>query len=230
MTVLRLHPRGLAPDENLIARCRHIPAAAMSDALEKMAAMVGIAPVGNCLSAIPGGILAGRAFTVRTRPGDNLALHKALDEAGPGDVVVVDARGDLSCSIMGDLMTRYAQARSVTAVVVDGAVRDRATISAGTMPIFSRGFSHIGPTKDGPGELHGPVCAGGQPVHDGDVIIGDEDGLTVVPLSRLAEAVTTAEKIVAGEEDTRAAIDTGRWDRSWIDRAAAVLQVDRAAP
>jgi regulator of RNase E activity RraA len=222
---LRIHPRGPVPDQELLKRYRAVPAAALSDALGRNAAVVGLSPVGDCLSGLAGASVAGPALTVRTRPGDNLALHKALDLAQPGDVVVVDARGDLYSSVMGDLMTRYAGARRVAAVVIDGAVRDRAVLSAGTVPVFARGFSHIAPAKLGPGEISAPISVGGVPVRDGDLVIGDEDGVTVVPRELAESALAAAERIVAGEAETRAAIDAGTWDRSWVDRAAAIVEV-----
>ncbi len=146
----------------------------------------------------------------------------------PGDVLVVDAHGDLESSIMGDLMTRYAMSRGVAAVVIDGAVRDRDFISNGSLPIFARGFSHIGPDKVGPGEIHVPVTIGGVVVHDGDLVVGDSDGVTIVPHARIDEALANAERIVNNEVETRRAIDAGTWDRSWVDVACTVIMVPDA--
>ena len=225
MNVLRIHRAGPSIDALLLERFRDVPAAALSDALERNAAVVGLLPVGGCLSGLAGRSVAGPALTVRTRPGDNLAVHKALDLVRPGDVLVVDAHGDLESSIMGDLMTRYAMSREVAAVVIDGAVRDRDFISNGDLPIFARGFSHIGPDKFGPGEIHVPVTIGGVVVHDGDLVVGDTDGVTIVPHARIDEALTNAERIVNNENETRRAIEARTWDRSWVDAACTVVMV-----
>jgi regulator of RNase E activity RraA len=109
------------------------------------------------LRPIHGGrALAGVALTARTRPGDNLMVHKALNMAEPGDVIVVDAGGDVTNSIVGELMANVAIAKSVAGFAIDGAIRDAEAIRAGTFPIFAPGATHRGPYKGGPGEINVP--------------------------------------------------------------------------
>jgi regulator of RNase E activity RraA len=226
MSELRLHRRSEPLDPALVERLSRIPVSNVSDVLERMAGSPGLQLVGNSLSSLGGRAMVGPALTVRTRPGDNLVVHKALDLARPGDVVVIDARGELVNAILGELMTEYAASRGVAGLVVDGAIRDQSSISAGELPVFARGFSHLGPYKSGPGEVHGPVSIGGVAVNDGDVILGDADGLAVIPRARALTAAAAAEQVVDMEADQRRAIRAGTWNRSWIDDLLKVIEVE----
>ncbi|TYP82934.1 RraA family protein [Blastococcus xanthinilyticus] len=212
MSTCRRHPAGPRPDPGLLARCRDLPTSILSDSMERAGGMRG-------LHWVPGGRwprVAGPALTVRTRPGDNLVVHRALDLAAPGDVLVVDAGGVLERAILGEIMGRYAVTRGIAALVVDGAVRDAEGLAAGPIPVFALGINHLGPYKDGPGEVHGPVQAGGAVVRSGDVVVGDADGLVVVPHERAAQVVALGEQRLAAEEQMFAAIDAGTLDRSWV--------------
>jgi regulator of RNase E activity RraA len=228
MNVVRMHRQAPPLDPELLKRFRHVPVAALSDSLERTAGAVGLHIVGNSLSALDGKAMVGPAMTVRTRPGDNLAVHKALDLARPGDVLVVDARGELVNAILGELMTEYAESRGLAGLVVDGAVRDRTSISEGSLPVFTRGFSHLGPYKSGPGEIYGPVTVGGVAVHDGDVIVGDADGIAVVARARAWTALEGAEAVVAKEAEQRLAIRAGTWDRTWVDASIQLVYAEEA--
>jgi regulator of RNase E activity RraA len=171
--------------------------------------------------------MAGTAFTVKTRPGDNLVVHKALDLARPGDVLVIDARGDISNAILGELMTWYAKHRGIVGIVVDGAIRDSRGISENNIiPVFARGISHQGPYKSGPGEIHGDIQIGGMTVHDGDLIVGDYDGLVVIPPDRAVQIIDEVENVSKKESLVPQAIKEGRWDRSWIDPMLKVVEVE----
>jgi regulator of RNase E activity RraA len=209
----------------LIKRYRRLSTPTISDSLERAFGILGVFPIGNCLSSLKGKSMAGPALTVRTRPGDNLVVHKALDLARPGDILVIDAGGELTNAILGELMSLYAASCGIAGLVVDGAVRDKATISNGLIPVFARGVSHRGPYKSGPGEIHGTVSLGGVPVHDGDIIVGDDDGIVVVPRARAEVTAAAAEEVVAREEEQRKAIERGEWDRSWIDEALRTVEV-----
>ncbi|SKA37418.1 RraA family protein [Consotaella salsifontis] len=161
--------------------------------------------------------LAGVALTVRTRPGDNLMMHKAIDMAEPGDVVVVDAGGDLTNSLLGEIMIRLSLRHDIAGWIIDGAVRDTAEISR-LMPVYARGISHRGPYKDGPGEINVPVAVGGMIVHPGDVVLGDGDGVLCVPLAEAEEILELAQAHNARERVSMHQIEEGTFDRSWIDR------------
>jgi RraA family protein len=162
--------------------------------------------------------LLGSAFTVRTRPGDNLIVHKALDMLEPGDTLVVDAGGDTTNAIFGEIMTRIAIKNGATGLVVDGAIRDAATFAEAGFPCFARGATHRGPYKDGPGEINVPITVGGAIVRPGDVVFGDSDGVVIVPLEEAEELAEKVRKIVEKEAVMMREIDEGTIDRSWIDQ------------
>lgn len=163
------------------------------------------------------GKLVGNALTVKVRPGDNLMVHKAIDIAQPRDVVVVDAGGDLTQAIIGELMMRQAQKRGVAGIVINGAIRDLGTIGADTYPVFAAGVTHRGPYKDGPGEINVPIAIDGMVIEPGDIIVGDEDGLVSVPLADAETLLAAAAKHRAKEDKTMAEILAGTVDRSWVD-------------
>ncbi len=225
MNTLRLYEPAPRIEAAMIARSRVLPTPALSDGMERHQGASGLLPVGRCLDGLDGRSMAGTALTVRTRPGDNLVVHKALDLAQPGDVLVIDARGETENAILGELMCSYAVTRSIAGIVVDGAIRDSAALSRGILPVFARGVSHLGPYKSGPGEVYGPVQVGGMTVHDGDLVVGDGDGVVVVPRARAETVLKAAEAIVAKEDGQARAIANGTWDRSWIDQAACITRV-----
>ena len=163
------------------------------------------------------GRLAGPAVTVRSRPGDNLMIHKALYMAQPGDVIVVDGGGDLTNALFGELMLTYAIGQKLAGVVLNAAVRDIDVIAAGTFPVYAAGVTHRGPYKDGPGEINVPIAIHGMVVQPGDLILGDADGVLCVPFADAEEVLQAARAKVALEEKTLANIKAGKHDTSWID-------------
>jgi regulator of RNase E activity RraA len=169
--------------------------------------------------------MVGAALTVRTRAGDNLVVHKALEIIRPSEILVVAAGGAQDRAILGGLMGQYAQTQGVAGIVVDGAVRDRSDLEEIGLPVFARGISHLGPYKDGPGELRAAVSIAGLTVHDGDIIIGDEDGVAVIPRTRLEEILVAAEAKREAEIAESASITAGTWDRRWIDAAVRIVEV-----
>jgi RraA family protein len=198
---------------DLVARAARLPASNIGDVMSRNACMVGtLRPYGR-----PGLAVAGPAFTVRVRAGDNLMLHKALDIAAPGDVVVCDAGGFVQQAIMGEIMVRYAMSRKIAAVIIDGAIRDADSLAQLDFPIYAYGVTPAGPYKDGPGEIGYPVACGGQVVQPGDLIVGDGDGIVVVPQAEVEAVIAEAEAHNAKEVKTMAAIATGTVDRSWVD-------------
>jgi RraA family protein len=164
-----------------------------------------------------GGKFAGPALTVRVPPGDNLMVHKAIDLAEPGDVLVIDAGGAVEQAIIGEIMASWAAKRGVAGFVIDGAIRDVGAISAASFPVYARGVTHRGPYKNGPGEINVPVSIGGMVVQPADIIVGDEDGVLAVPQAD-AEAVLAAARAQRQKEDaTLKAIAAGTVDRKWVD-------------
>lgn len=165
-----------------------------------------------------GGKLVGTAFTVKTRPGDNLLTHKAIDMAAPGDVILVDAGGTLDQAIIGEIMTAHAAKRGIAGMIIDGAIRDVDAIAAKDFPVYACGVTHRGPYKDGPGEINVQVSIAGMVVNPGDIIVGDADGVVAISQSEAERiiALTVAQK--EKEEATLAAIASGKVDRSWVDK------------
>jgi RraA family protein len=164
-----------------------------------------------------GGKLCGPAFTVKVAPGDNLMVHKAIDIAEAGDVIVVDAGGELSNAIIGDIMSSIAEKRGVAGMVIYGAIRDSDEIAARNFPVYACGVTHRGPYKNGPGEINTPVALDGMVVNPGDIIVGDADGIVAVPQAHAEEVLALARAQLAKETEMLKATATGKLDRRWVD-------------
>lgn len=186
----------------LIERFAAVPAANIGDAMDRL----GI--LDSAIGSVwPGGRVAGPAFTVWTRPGDNLAIHAALTQVQPGDVIVVSGGGDESRALIGELIGGRAKALGVNGFVIDGAVRDAEGLADYQMPVFARAVTPAGPYKDGPGRLGVPVAVGGVSVSPGDLIVGDADGVVVVPRERAADLIDGAEAVRNNEDLKRTEIE-----------------------
>ncbi len=210
----KIHPRTRTVDAATVERFKSIAVANISDSMRRM---VHAGPRLRPLHA--GGVLCGVALTVRTRPGDNLMVHAALNRAKPGDVLVIDAGGDLTNALMGELMLAHAQQIGVAGVIVNGAVRDLGWIRTSTLPVYAAGVTHRGPYKDGPGEVNVPVALDGMVIAPGDLIVGDDDGVVCVPFDQVEAVYASGNAKQQGEARTMAAIKAGTVDRSWVERA-----------
>lgn len=163
------------------------------------------------------GTLAGRAFTVKNRPGDNLLIHKAIDMAGEGDVIVVETGGDTTNAVLGEIMVRLAKKNGIEGFVVDGAIRDSEALYEMNYPVFAKGVTHRGPYKDGPGEINVPIQLGSAVIHPGDMIVGDMDGVAVVPKEEVEEIAEKVKATAKKENDVFKSIEEGTIDRTWVD-------------
>ena len=198
------------------ARFKELPVANVSDCMSRMAAGgPRLRPMHRS------GRLSGPALTVKTRPGDNLMIHKALGMAVPGDVIVVDGGGDLTNALIGEIMVAYARSRGIAGFVMFGAIRDVEAIGAGDFPVYPAGVTHRGPYKDGPGEINVPIAIEGMVIEPGDLVIGDADGLLCVPFGEVQAVYQAASAKSAAEAKTMADIAAGRLERDWIDKALA---------
>jgi RraA family protein len=205
-------PKRVAP--RVIAEFAQMVTAHLSDSMDRLYA------AGPLLRPMhQGGVLAGSAFTVKTAPGDNLLVHKAVDMAQPGDVIVVDAGGFADYAVIGDLMATRARQRGLAGLVIWGAIRDSAEIRAQTFPVYARAVTHRGPYKNGPGEINVPIVMGGMPVHPGDIVVGDADGVVAVPQSMAERVLASARAIRDKETVAMEQIRAGTVDRSWVDQA-----------
>ena len=181
----RINPRASGPAAELVAQFRGMPVAAIGDAMSRNVGTVGLRQYHARLDTV----LCGPAFTVRVRPGDNLMIHKALMMVQPGDVLVVDGGGDVLQALVGGLMRTTCIAKQLGGLVIDGAVRDLTEWAEEGMPIFARGHTHRGPSKDGPGEINVPISCAGMAVLPGDLIVGDADGVIAVPAAEAADVL-----------------------------------------
>jgi len=211
---MRIHDIPKRPDPRLVAELAKMVTPHISDSMERLYAG------GHQLRPMhKEGKLAGPAFTVRTAAGDNLLVHKALDTAQRGDVVVVDACGWLDNAIIGELMATRAKQRGIAGIVIWGAIRDSAELGAGSYPVYAAGVTHRGPYKNGPGEINVPVVIGGMPVNPGDIIVGDADGLVAIPQDQAERVLASAKSILEKETASMKQIVAGTVDRSWVDKA-----------
>ena len=209
---LRIFPYISRPAQALIEGFAGIPVANIADNMNRMSCMdAKLRPIND----VP---LLGPAFTVKVRPGDNLMLHRALDLAEPGDIVVVDAQGDLTNAIMGELMSLWAKKRGIGGFIIDGAIRDIGALKRMGLPIYAAGVTPAGPYKDGPGEINVPVSCGGVVVHPGDILVGDEDGIVVINPRDAEELLEKARAKSRAEIQTIKDIATMSWDRTWVER------------
>lgn len=175
--------------------------------------------------------VAGPAFTVEVRPGDNLMIHAAMSLAKPGDVLVIDGKGDQGAALMGAIMMTACKQLGLAGVVIDGAVRDSLELDELDYPVFSVGTNPNGPTKQVGGRIGHPVSCGGVSVNPGDFIIGDCDGVVVVEREKLAALLPLAAHKVAAEAKRIAQIKQGNTQAPWLAAslvAAGVLKEGEA--
>jgi RraA family protein len=193
----------LLPD--MLRRFAQLPTANVADAMDRL---------GVLDSRIKGvwsnATVVGPAYTVWTRAGDNKVLHEALHRAQPGDVIVVNGQGDESRALIGELMAERAKASGIAGFVIDGAVRDAETITEIEVPVFARAVTPAGPYKNGPGHHGRTIAVGGVAVAPGDIVIGDADGVVIVPLADATQVLEDAETKHADETLRRNEIKAGR--------------------
>jgi RraA family protein len=205
---------------SLVAQARRFQASILADVGGRRGTLGGrIQPLSSAMK------LAGPAFTVEVRPGDNLMIHAALALAQPGDVIVVDGKGDLSCALTGALMAAHAQKAGIAGFVLDGAVRDTEECSRGSFPIFAAGANPNGPLKNSGGRINWPVSLAGTSVNPGDLIVGDADGVVVVPRETAAEIVAGAQAKVDAEAERMKAIGRGELVQGWVAESLRSLGV-----
>lgn len=210
---LRIFTKIHRPEAALIQGFTGIPVANISDNMQRMACMdARIRPV----NSVP---LLGPAITVKSRPGDNLMLYKAIDLAQPGDIVVLNAQEDVTNSVMGELMATWAKNKGVGGFVIDGAIRDYGALKNLDLPVYAAGITPAGPYKDGPGEINVPISCGGLIVNPGDIVVGDDDGIVVINQQEAAEILELAKATLLKEQKTMEQIQKGTFDVSWLNGA-----------
>jgi RraA family protein len=210
-------------DPAIVEQAARFPSSILADVAGRRGALHGrIAPLSPSMRS------AGPALTVEVRPGDNLMIHAAMAIAKPGDVIVVDGKGDLSSALMGEIMCQQCAAIGVAGVVIDGAVRDSEALRELGLPVYAAGLNPNGPTKFVPGRLNHPISIGGVTVHAGDLVVADADGVTVIERDKAAAMLPLAAEKVAAETKRIADIKSRKSLRpGWLDgalRAAGVIK------
>lgn len=198
---LVLNSRPLKTGTSDLRGLAQYPVANVGDAMDRLGLMDS-----GLESQWAGASCIGPALTVLTREGDNLAIHRALDDAEPGDVLVINALGGTTRAVFGDLLAEICLAAGIAGVVIDGLTRDRAGIHELQLPVWARGVSPAGPAKNGPGAIHIPVACGGVVVNPGDLITADDDGVAVIPAGRVETVLGRLSQIDSFESDLRARI------------------------
>ncbi len=206
----------------LVRQAGTFQAAILADVAGRRGAMHG-----RIAALRPNMKLAGPALTVDVRPGDNLMIHAAIALAKPGDVLVIDGKGDRTSALMGTIMMTACQQLGLAGVVIDGAARDSLELQEMGFPVFCAGTNPNGPTKNVPGRIGHAVSCGGVTVHPGDLVVADADGVVVVERERVEALLPLASRKVEDEAARIAQIRQGNASAPWLPaalRAAGVLR------
>ena len=208
---------------DVVSRAATFAASILADVAGRRGTVDGrVAPVSPAMR------LAGPAFTIEVRAGDNLMIHAAMTMAKPGDVLVIDGKGDRSCALMGSIMMNACRKLGLAGVVIDAAIRDSEELRELGFPVFAVGANPNGPTKLVPGRINWPISCGGVAVSPGDLVVGDADGVVVVEREKAPGLLDAAARKVAEERARIAEITAGRnLKPKWLEaslRAAGVLK------
>ncbi len=213
----RIYLKRELPDPAVVEAFKAIPASNVGDVMERNCAMH---PRIRLVSKPKAQMMAGPALTVKARAGDNLALHAALSYAAPGDVLVVSNEEDNTRALIGEIMMAYLRhGRKVAGIVLDGPIRDIDEIGQWDFPVYCTGTTPGGPYKDGPGEMNVPIACGGVHVDPGDIILGDPDGVIVIPRRDAAAVLAAAQAFQAQDEAKLAAAREGKSNRAWVEKS-----------
>ena len=200
-------------DAEFIARFAAFDSPDISDQLNRLYALTSAI---RCLTS-PDLKLIGPACTVKVYPGDNLMVHKSLDIAESGDVVVIDAGASSMNAALGSLISTKAQHRGIAGFVVDGCIRDLPEIDTLDFPVFARGTTPIGPLHRGPGEINHPICCGGVVVNPGDIVVADGFGVVIIPQESAVEVLERLRAYQTKNEEYFAGVKRGIFSNAWVD-------------
>ncbi len=195
------------PDRETVDAFEEVPSTIVSD----VTGNVGLTMDSGIRPAYDGVNMAGTAVTVKASPGDNLIIHKAITMAEPGDVLVVDCDGYTDTGHVGELMCRSCEANGLSGLVIDGAYRDSREIAEMEFPVYGRGVNPQGPLKQDPGSINVTISCGGVSVDPGDIVVGDDDGLAVIPGDGAERVLELAHEKLDAESTTREEIASGAY-------------------
>lgn len=207
----------------IVSKASHFQPAILADVADRRGALHG-----RIAALRPHMKVAGPAFTVEVRAGDNLMIHAAMSLAKPGDVLVIDGKGDLTAALMGAIMINACKKLGIAGVVIDGAIRDTLELEELDFPVFSVGANPNGPTKQVSGRIGHPVSVGDVAVYPGDFIIGDADGVVAVEREKIESLLPLAKEKVAAEEKRIASIKEGNTAAPWLNAALISAGVIKA--
>ena len=210
----RINVKFERPLKELIQQFRNYPTSNIADTINRFFCMNSLIQMINKKEGVK---LVGSALTVKTRVADNLMVHKAIDIAQPGDVIVVDADGDMSHALVGEIMVKMAIKKRLSGYVINGCIRDREAIEKLSFPVFAKGSNPKGPYKDGPGEINFPISCGGVLINPGDIIVGDRDGIVIIPLREAQLILEKVKAVNKTEEEIFRSIEKGVLNRDWVD-------------
>lgn len=209
----RVYLKRNLPDPKLVQRFSKLPTADVADCMSRTSAL---SPEIQ-LQSSPDNYMCGVALTVKARAGDNLMLHQAMKMAQAGDVIILSNEGDRSRALMGEMMYKYlADFKKVAGIVIDGPIRDLDVIAHEKCPIFATGSTPQASYKEGPGEVNVPISVGGVAVMPGDIVLGDRDGVVIVPRKDAPAIIEQAEAITAGDRVKVQKASAGEIDHSWL--------------
>ncbi len=204
------------PDFDVMMQFKTIPASNTADCMERNSAMH---PRIHLVSNPKDQMMVGPAYTVKARGGDNLALHAALNFCHEGDVIVVSNEGDDSRALIGEVMMAFLRyTKKIAGIVLDGPIRDIDEIGKWDFPVYCTGTTPGGPYKEGPGEVNVPIACGNISVSPGDVVLGDPDGVIVIPRKDAATVLEAAKKFQIADEKKAIAAKDGTANRRWVDK------------
>lgn len=183
----------------------------ISDTRSRMTGIVGLKRIDS------GGRTVGRAFTIKTRPSDNLAIYEALTKVKPGDFLLVESGNNCTNALVGELITLQLEKLGGVGIIVDGAIRDYDKLHASTtLACYARCISHKGPFKTGPGFLNIPINICGQIINPGDIVVADDDGIVTFAESELDSVLLAVEKRIKIEENVMNEITNSPHSMGWI--------------
>lgn len=207
------------PSRDVLAEFADIPIPNIGDAMQRTAA------ISSSIKSVNNERLSGTAYTVRVPAGDNLLFYYAIDQASPGDVIVVDGGGFTERALCGEIMATLAKERGLAGFVINGAIRDYVELSQMEFPVFAIASCPNGPYKNGPGEINVPVNIGGRIVCPGDILIGDKNGLVSFKEEEVPEIIENVNTIIKKEQALMDDIKKNRrMDLRWMYQKLAVEQ------
>lgn len=208
----RIYLKRKLPPKEIVEGFRDLPAANVADCMSRLCA---IHPSIKLVSS-PIRNMCGVALTVKARAGDNLMIHQALEMAGEGDVIIVDTGMGEPNSLVGEIIMCNAMFRKIEGFVFDAPIRDIDAISKMPIAVYATGTTPGGPFKEGPGEINVPISCGNVSVNPGDIILGDADGVIVIPRQDAAAILEKAIPFSAADQEKMRKSINNTWDHSWV--------------